>query len=164
MFAPFLCFPCPAEKSLLQGIEKPDKLILPSMDKGRHAFQRQKISAGHRHRPRWATAHRRPLPRQPRFLLAGKSSGVFRERKSCPGRLTKQAGCRPAMRKTKLGAVSAPKNRICLCPSRVRDESCRFFPEKGPGNARKPREIGPEESRREGLPFLPRHGILLKRM
>ena len=63
--------------------------------------------------------HRRPLPRQTRFLLAGKSAGVFRERKSCPERLTKQAGCRPLMRKTKLGAVSAPKNRICPCPSRV---------------------------------------------
>ncbi|MBD8959914.1 MAG: hypothetical protein EGQ82_05550 [Clostridiales bacterium] len=38
------------------------------------------------------SARRPPLPRQPQFLRAGKSLGVFRERKLCLTRLTKQAG------------------------------------------------------------------------
>ena len=50
------------------GIQKPifvGGASLPSMDKGRHAFQRQKVSAGHRHRPRWAPASaQRNWPRQ----------------------------------------------------------------------------------------------------
>ena len=37
----------------------------------------------------------------------------------CRTRLTKQAGISPPMRKTKSGAVSAPKNRVCPCQSRV---------------------------------------------
>ena len=65
------------------------------------------------------SAHLRPLPRQLKFFLAGKSLGVFRERKMCRTRLTKQAGISPPMRKTKSGAVSAPKNRVCPCQSRV---------------------------------------------
>ena len=68
-------------------------------------------------------AHLRPLPRQLKFLRAGKSLGVFRERKMYMTRLTKQAGISPPMRKTKSGAVSAPKNRVCPCQSRI---SCKI--------------------------------------
>ena len=37
----------------------------------------------------------------------------------CRTRLTKQTGISPSMRKTKSGAVSAPKNRVFPCQSRV---------------------------------------------
>ena len=74
------------------------------------------------------SAHLRPLPRHPQFLRAGKSLGVFRERKLCRTRLTKQAGISPPMRKTKSGAVSAPKNRVCPCQSRVRKRQIQRFP------------------------------------
>ena len=77
------------------------------------------MGAGRRHRPRRAPARRCPLPRQSPSLLVGKSFGVFRERKRWSARLTRQPGCRPATRKTKLTVVSAPKNRVCLCQSRV---------------------------------------------
>ena len=77
------------------------------------------MGAGRRPRPRWASAHRRPLPRRSPSLLARKSFGVFRERKRWSARQTRQPGCRPATRKTKLNVVSAPKNRVCPCQSRV---------------------------------------------
>ena len=60
----------------------------------------------------------------PPFFLAGKSSGVFRERKPRTARQTRQPGSRPATRITPLCGVSAPKNHIDPCTPRVRSVQC----------------------------------------
>ena len=53
------------------------------------------MGAGRRHRPRRAPARRRPIPRQPPSLLAGKSFGVFRERlRNQTGQGSRRAGAR----------------------------------------------------------------------
>ena len=92
---------------------------VPSIDKGRYAFRRQKVGAGHRHRPWWAvgtpSSSSSPTPIFPHRKVLRSFSGA----EMCRTRLTKQAGISPPMRKTKAGAVSAPKNRICSCQSRV---------------------------------------------
>ena len=56
------------------------------------------ITAGRRHRRRWASAHLPPLPCQRRFLLAETSFGVFREQVWRLARQTRRLGCRPATR------------------------------------------------------------------
>ena len=64
-------------------------------------------------------AHRRPLPCQRRFFLAGGSFGVFREQMWRQARQTRQPGCRPATRITPPAAADAPKNRVAFCAPRV---------------------------------------------
>jgi hypothetical protein len=47
------------------------------------------------------------------FCLLESPSEFFGIGNGGSARLTKQPGCRPAMRKTKLDVVSVPKNRVC---------------------------------------------------
>ena len=93
--------------------------MIPSIDKGQYACQR----------PKWALdcvlgfGGRQPAcilrPRQRQFMLAGRSFGVFRERKPTLARQTRQPGCRPATRITPPALVLDPKNRAAPCQSMV---------------------------------------------
>ena len=93
--------------------------IIPSINKGKHAFQRPKSALGcvlgfgvrqHAYILR---------PCQPQFMLAGRSQGVFRERKLLLTRRTRQLGWRPATRITMSAEILASKNRIAPCQSMV---------------------------------------------
>ena len=113
--------------------------ILPSVDKGRYAFGAAQTVADCVIVLAGRQARACPLPCQHRSGHAEKSCGVFRVRKWRPARLTKKLGWRPAMRKTKLAVISAPKNRVCPCQLMVskihklrsfRDRSGRIRPGK----------------------------------
>ena len=63
----------------------------------------------HCHRPRLAPASLRPLPRQRSFLLAGKSFGVFRERKRRHGEADEAAGLSPGNEENEGGCCFHPE-------------------------------------------------------